>query len=506
MAHALSRRFLVTIALSLAAAIPVHAGAPVLPQVASGDLGTVAPGLAAAAHLRVVDVAVPATSETIALDLERFEVFTADADIIVHGAAGSEGHLPRPKTVYFKGNVAGEPGSRVFLETQPGGHVRGYVNRGEDEMYLVDSEQEAAPAPGQRGRLAAERADNALLKAGREQSNWSCEQDALPPAPQPFTDLDLASGTVAAAPVAADVAKAGFSHTARVAIETDYEFYQKFNNTAAATAYIGNVIGYASAAVYQPEIATSLMVSSVSLWTTSADPWAQTGTLCGLMEFGRYWNKNKTGVSRTIAHFMSGKANGGGVAWLGVLCSAGFSTSANCPGLATDAPWGGGYGYTGNLIGNFNINNPQVVWDLTAVAHEIGHNFSSPHSHCYGGIGGASLPSIDGCYNGEAGNTGCYAGANALPGPSSLAGGAAGGHTGTIMSYCHLLSGGMANLTFTFGGKAGFNYGVSPARESQRMSGYVASFGTNACLAPVSAGLLASGFEAGLGGWSGKGP
>jgi len=93
-----------------------------------------------------------------------------------------------------------------------------------------------------------------------------------------------------------------------------------------------------------------------------------------------------------------------------------------------------------------------------------------------------------------------------MPGASSLAGGAAGGHTGTIMSYCHLLSGGMANLTFTFGGKAGFNYGVSPARESQRMSGYVASFGTNACLAPVSAGLLATGFEGGLGGWSGKGP
>src|SRR5581483_8814562 len=197
---------------------------------------------------------------------------------------------------------------------------------------------------------------------------------------------------------------------------------------------------------------------------------------------------------------------------VGVLCSAAFNSgmASSCPGLGaeTGSGRGGGYGFTGNLFGDFNVNNPQIVWDLEAVAHEIGHNFNSPHSHCYGGIGGNANP-IDGCYNGEnASNpTACYGGSDTLPGISSLLGGTPGGQNGTIMSYCHLLSGGMANINFTFGTKAGFNSGVAPAREAQRMSSFVNTVAASnaACLAPVGGSpLFASGFEGGPlpGGWS----
>src|SRR5436190_2156692 len=37
------------------------------------------------------------------------------------------------------------------------------------------------------------------------------------------------------------------TRTGRVAIETDFEFYQLFNNTVTATNYIGNLLGYDSA-------------------------------------------------------------------------------------------------------------------------------------------------------------------------------------------------------------------------------------------------------------------
>jgi cysteine-rich repeat protein len=67
---------------------------------------------------------------------------------------------------------------------------------------------------------------------------------------------------------------------------------------------------------------------------------------------------------------------------------------------------------------------------VQVVAHELGHNFGSPHTHCY-------MPPVDNCYNQEAG---CYAGVESVP---------PGG--GTIMSYCHLLGGGLSNINLTFG-------------------------------------------------------
>jgi hypothetical protein len=332
------------------------------------------------------------------------------------------------------------------------------------------------------------------MKAGRDP--WQCAQGDLPAPPQTVagwdavnaaTTNDLAAGAADPAPP-----QPLFAYTARVAVETDFEFYSKFNDATLATNYVGNLLGYSST-IYSTQINTSLVVSSVSLWTTSSDPWTQTSTLCGLMEFGRYWNKNNTGVSRTIAHFMSGKSLGGGIAWLGVLCSNGFNTSASCPGVPTDAAWGGGYGFTANISGTFNVNNPTVMWDIMAVSHEIGHNFNSPHTHCYANIGGNPSP-IDQCYGTE---NGCYAGVASLPGPAGVG-------SGTIMSYCHLVRSSYTDVSLTFG--TGHPYGVAPGREAARMSSYVTSVagGNPSCLAPVSNVIFANGFEGGVlpGQWS----
>jgi len=76
--------------------------------------------------------------------------------------------------------------------------------------------------------------------------------------------------------------------------------------------------------------------------------------------------------------------------------------------------------------------------DVLIVAHEIGHNFGSPHTHCYS-------PPIDTCYNGEAAN-GCFAGTPSCPAPATVNG--LPNVTGTLMSYCHLLGGCSSSLVF----------------------------------------------------------
>ena len=68
------------------------------------------------------------------------------------------------------------------------------------------------------------------------------------------------------------------NYTARIAIETDWEFFQKFGNATAAADYIGDLLGYSST-VYVAEVGTSLLVSHLSLWSTSSDPWGNWLTL-----------------------------------------------------------------------------------------------------------------------------------------------------------------------------------------------------------------------------------
>ena len=441
------------------------------PTIESRNLGRAAAAARVGSRLRVVNVERADTGETAAFLLQRFEVFTPDARITVHGPQGDE-ELPPPANAYFRGTVAGRPDSRVFLAVLPDGTAQGMVNEGE-KTYLIGGEDEpeakalrAAAAP-----LAMHRVDGDLKAARGE--GFSCG-DELPPGRTTLDGLDFTapvpSGPVVKAAGTAATKVAG-PYKARVAIETDYEFYTRFNDATKATTYIGDLIGYAST-LYLAEINTTLAVQSVSLWTTSNDPWTQTTATCSLMEFGRYWNLNKTGVSRTIAHFMSGRP-GSGIAWTGSLCSTGFGAYSNCPTVPMDAPWGGGYGYTGGISGTFSIANPKVMWDIMSVAHEIGHNFNSPHTHCYNGIGGNVSP-VDQCRSGE---SGCYAGTQSLPGPTGVG-------SGTIMSYCHLLSGSYTNIKMTFGTTA--VYGVAPGRVPSRMSSYVSSVAAAnpACLAP----------------------
>lgn len=212
-----------------------------------------------------------------------------------------------------------------------------------------------------------------------------------------------------------------------------------------------------------------------------------------MLESGKYWNDNQSGTSRTTMHLLSGKSTLAGIAWVGVLCRGSFiatlaqigETAATCPGLANSANYGGGYGVTEGIAGNFNAANPNVVWDVDSVAHELGHNFNSPHTHCYGGIGGSAEP-VDKCYSTE---ENCYAGTPSLPGP-------AGQGSGTIMSYCQLRSPGLSNISLTLG--TSHPYGVLPGRVPSRMFAHVQSIAASnaACLARVEVdSIFSNGFD-----------
>ena len=333
---------------------------------------------------------------SVALQLERFEVFSDDARIVVH-RDGGETVLKPPKNAYYRGHVEDDPDSQVYLALHEKGGLRGIV-KSEGQIWVMEgatADSRLTTAPTLR------HIDPRTEFSGR---SFQCGNDRVGQIghAEPHNLWTQEAVTSADEPLQTQVTSQLINHTARIAIETDWEFFQKFGNVAAATDYIGDLVAYSST-LYGAEVSTSLLVSHISLWSTSSDPWQQTSTACGMFEFGRYWNDNRSSIQRTTAHFLSGKNNGGGIAWLGVLCESSFNVNigTSCSGLAPSIDnYGGAYGYSGDLEGNFDINNPGIVWDVFVFNHELGHNFDSPHTHCYGGIGSNASP-VDQCYGGE---------------------------------------------------------------------------------------------------------
>lgn len=432
-------------------------------------LGELAAGVRVGDDLIFEGVEIDGLPQRATFELERFRVFADDATVVIHGVEGDIVETA-PDNRYFRGTISGQPGSRVLLTVFPNGDSRGVITQG--NRFWVMGQGPAANAPGD--RLTVKEADPEV-DLGFDSQTFECGADQLE---IPAEMLAQTLGVKAQSEPAVTAATAAVSYTARVAFETDYQYYQKFGSTTDATNYIGDLVAYAST-IYSDEVDTSLVVESVSLWTTSSDPWnQQADSRCQMYQFGRYWNHNRTGIDRTIAFMLSGYNNNSGIAWVGVLCMGAFDPSAwgqgpaavGCGALTPESDlWGGGYGYMGGVDGNFDINSPSVLWDIVGLAHEIGHNFNSPHTHCYGGIGGNPNP-VDECHDFECGQSGCHCGARSLPGCSP------GGGCGTIMSYCHLMPNWMSNLSMTFG--KDHPWGIQPDRVPNWMNAHVVASAT----------------------------
>jgi len=391
---------------------------------------------------------VPLEARSVTLALQRFEVFTPDAKVMVNGQ-GEPQFVAPPDRAYFRGGVEGEPDSYAFLAVGTEGDVRGLVmSQGRTFVLGADT---AAPAP--EDRLITRPVDES--SEARQPRDWRCDADKLIPPGGAEAQQSLFES------LAQESATAAAQYSVKVSIETDYEFYSLFGSVNATAAYIGDLMG-AISTIYNRDVGTTLRINFISLWTGGAgsDPWTATSSSDALCQVGGYWAANRPQATypRAITHFLSAKGLGGGVAWLSVLCSGNFTTSF-CP-----TGMGGGYGVSGNLAGNFNPATGSIVWDIEVVSHEIGHNFSTPHSHCYNNIPTSGLPSVDQCYGSEGG---CYSGPVSLP---------PGGH-GSIMSYCHLLSGGITNISLSFGSPG--LYGTLSERIPQVMRNYVAGLSTS---------------------------
>lgn len=329
------------------------------------------------------------------LDLERFWAWGPGTQFVI-GTDRGDVPMKAPSVAFFRGTVGGEPGSRVFLSASPSG-LKGIIRFGHAQ-YFVSPAGPPADAANRRVHWVF---DGLAPEAATPPVRFECKP-VLAPGQAPPIAIGIPGGM--------DLV---VSRVALVAIDADFEMRQKFATVGDAALYVCELMAAVSI-FYETDINMKLAASYIRIWDTAADPYTGADTEAQLPQFKNYWEANMGSVPRNAAHLVSGRNLGGGLAYVDQMCGGSNA-----------------YGVSGNMSGSFP-RPPQsgsgANWDLVVVAHELGHNFGSPHTHCYS-------PPIDLCYTGE---DGC-------------AGGTAICQQGTIMSYCHTCTGGLANIDLTFG-------------------------------------------------------
>ena len=345
------------------------------------------------------------------VELTRVEVYAPGAKI-VKVENGRTVELPRSRHVFFQGRSVDDPETRLVVAVDPDTlTLEGTALTGQGPREL---------RPAKSGGYVVSTAEE-LEKSMGQKPSWSCGQEQSAQARE-LTDVFGPAPTKGNLTLGEAVTTL---ETATIAVDTDNELLsQKFSNsTTAATNYIANLFA-AMNVIYERDLQVRLLQGLTILRpSTTADPYAQgpgfgTCTACAngnqLNEFSNYWSGGCGGActgaaaNRALAVMLSGKSTSAnlasGIASVGTLCSTAS-------------------GYSFNQV--FKFAQDTVANDIMVVAHEIGHNFGSPHTHCYS-------PPIDTCYNGEA----CYTGAQSCPATQTING--VTNVTGTLMSYCHL--------------------------------------------------------------------
>lgn len=199
--------------------------------------------------------------------------------------------------------------------------------------------------------------------------------------------------------------------TVQIYFECDYKLYtDKGSNLTNAVNYVTGLFNQVATLYANDNVGVA--ISQVYVWT-SPDPYqAYTNTSAVLTAFRNTRGTNHNG---NLAHFLSTRSLGGGIAYLDVVCFKDYAHGVSA------------------IAGSFQ-NVPVYSWSVEVLTHELGHNLGAWHTHSCYWPGGA----IDNCYSPEGS---CPAG------PAPVNG-------GTIMSYCHLTNNGI-NFVHGFGSLPG---------------------------------------------------
>lgn len=324
------------------------------------------------------------------VELSRLSVERRSFGFFVDGAP-RPGLLEGLDLTVWKGIVAGDPSSEAILSFSNQGS-RGWIVRGGEVVHFIGRPDASGSWVDGEVLVTTE---TALNERGMALGSFCSLDSPVGPLRETARSTPPPTGKLGGA--------CGLKECT-IAMETDWQLNQQFGGLAPMTAYMTTLLTAISDR-YEEQIGTVLTFPYMQFYTSSNDPWTtpdQGGSTSAMLdEFLNAWQGNIP-MGATLAHFISGASLGGGIAYLDVLCNPSFA-----------------FGVSANIDGTvqFPVVQQSGNWDFMVIAHELGHNFAAPHTHDLG---------IDDCAGGS-----CIS-------------------NGTVMSYCHLCSGGTANVTNYF--------------------------------------------------------
>ncbi|USN99900.1 MAG: hypothetical protein H6810_04350 [Phycisphaeraceae bacterium] len=336
---------------------------------------------------------VPVGDVRVDLELQRFDIWASDGVFFINDASHE-----KPAITLLRGAVVGNANSEVVLGL--GRHVSNGFIATDGKTYSVSAGSykggAAQPQDIRITDLAGFQFDQAAIHAcgvdGPDEAKLA--PFGLPVPPDPAQSWDRGTPPC---------------RVARIALDSDWEWTsERFGGNAEAAAEYALFVTAAISEIYQRDLNVRLVVPYLRTFSADVDPYNGTTSPDPLDQVRDFWRSNMGGVDRELTHLLTGaNTSYGGVAYLSVMCN-------------TD--WG--YGVSSYMNGSFPYpleTHSNGNWDLVVMAHELGHNFGTLHTH------DGYNPPIDNC------GIDC-----------------SGSHDGTIMSYCHICSGGLANIDLTF--------------------------------------------------------
>ena len=332
----------------------------------------------------------------ISLDLYQAEVFSQSAEITTSDGSS---FTPDPQHLFYRGMVHGNVRSLAVVSI--------FENRVQI-LWSDDSGNKRIQKTKEGNYITFEDSDILIPK----QLECYTSDDHLNPASEdrPSDNRTMTGNCV------------------EVYVECDYDSYLENGSSVANTEEWVAELWNEVITLYDNED-IPVAVSDVFVYT-STDPFAGLNNTGAVLD-AFVEHMNDITYDGRLAHLLSTRSLGGGIAYVDVLCSTSFMCAVSASLSTTIVPV------------------PTYSWNVEVVTHEMGHNMGSSHTHkC---VWNGNNTQIDDCGNQYAANTGqniegaaCY-NPNAPIIPAS----------GTIMSYCHLISGVGINFNNGFGTQPG---------------------------------------------------